>query len=166
MWTGKGKTTRNREAAESRGKRARAQQELAYIRARAARGRTSPPGMSFWLPYSLLSSHTVNLRNRINEERRQNRTKDIRIAELQREVELLEQRANDQAAELEALRASNKKQGRLIRAIRPLSRGRGCRILGHVIGGELGPGKFLMGDGHSLPSSPRESVYPVRSIEQ
>lgn len=110
--------------------------------------------MSFWLPYSLLSSHTINLRNRINEERRQNRAKDIRIAELQREVELLEQRANDQAAELEALRASNKKQGRLIRAIRPLSRGRGCRILGHVIGGELGPGKFLMGDGHSLPSSP------------
>lgn len=61
------------------------------------------------------------------------------MAEVQREVELLEQRANDQAAELEALRASNKKQGRLIRAIRPLSRGRGCRILGHVIGGELGP---------------------------
>lgn len=46
------------------------------------------------------------------------------MAELQRRVELLEQCANDQVAELETLRASKKKQGRLIRATWPLNRGR------------------------------------------
>lgn len=48
-----------------------------------------------------------------------NRANDIRRTEPQRKVELLGQRANDQTAELEALRASKRKQKR---AIRPLNR--------------------------------------------